>query len=40
MLNAFFRREKRTQIMSLQDGTRLAKWNSDQIAASTWPLKA
>jgi hypothetical protein len=40
MLNAFFRREKRTQIMSLQDGTRLAKWNSYQIAASTWPVKA
>ena len=28
------------QIISLQDGTRLAKWNSYQIAASAWPLKA
>jgi gas vesicle protein len=32
--------KKRTQIISLQDGTRIAKWNSYQIAASAWPLKA
>jgi hypothetical protein len=40
MLNAFSRREKRTQITSLQDETRLAKRNSYQIAAGAWPLEA
>jgi hypothetical protein len=46
VLSGFFRRKKRMQIISLQDGTQLAKWNndqkwnSDQIAASAWPLKA
>jgi hypothetical protein len=40
VFNAFFRRKKRTQIISLQDGTRLAKWNRYQIAACAWPLKA
>jgi hypothetical protein len=30
VLSKFFRREKCMQIISLQDGTQLAKWNSDQ----------
>jgi len=30
----FFPAKKRMQIISLQDGTRLAKWNSYRIAAS------